>query len=134
MDVKNPHVIWASVTIVCVMVAGAVILALTGNDVTVILSLAALVAIPVLAGFGAAVYQKLDQVKETSNGTLSRALNDNRVQTERFIEQGRAQTDALMAILRQTHPNISAEIKESEAQRDNDATQAFRVDPEAWRP
>jgi len=71
---KNPHVIWASVVIVFLLVAPAGLLVAFNKDVTIILTLAGLVAIPILGAFGAAVYQKLDQVKESSNGNLTRVL------------------------------------------------------------
>jgi hypothetical protein len=75
MEMKNPHVIWAAVLIVFIMTGGAVTLVALDKDVTVILSLAGLVAVPVLSAFGVAVYQKLDQVKEASNGNLSRVMD-----------------------------------------------------------
>lgn len=68
MNVKNPHVIWASVAIVFMLVAGAITLTALDKDVTVILTLAALVAVPVLGGFGVAVYQKMDSVEGKVNG------------------------------------------------------------------
>jgi len=71
---KNPHVVWAAVSIVFFLVAGAVVLVVFDKDVTVILSLAGIVAVPVLGAFGAAMYQKLDQVKEASNGNLARIM------------------------------------------------------------
>lgn len=67
-DMRNPHVIWAMVSIVFMLIAGSVTLAVLDKDVTVILTLAGLVAVPVLGAFGVAVYHKLDQVKEISNG------------------------------------------------------------------
>ena len=72
MEMKNPHVIWASVVIVTVLVLGAVTLVAMEKDVTIILSLAGIVAVPVLAAFGVAVYQKLDQVKDQGNGNMER--------------------------------------------------------------
>lgn len=65
---RNPHVIWASVSIIFMMLAGVVTLASLDKDVTVILTLAGLIAIPVLSAFGVAIYQKMDQVKDLSNG------------------------------------------------------------------
>lgn len=75
MEMKNPHVIWAAVIIVFILVSGAVTLVALDKDVTVILSLAGLVAVPVLSAFGVAVYHKLDQVKEASNGNLTKVMN-----------------------------------------------------------
>jgi hypothetical protein len=65
---RSPHVIWASVSIVFMLVAGSVTLVILDKDVSIILTLAGIVAVPVLGGFGVAVYQKLDQVKEQVNG------------------------------------------------------------------
>lgn len=72
MEMKNPHVIWASVAIVALLVIGAVTLVAMEKDVTIILSLAGIVAVPILGAFGVAVYQKLDQVKEQGNGNIER--------------------------------------------------------------
>lgn len=74
MNLKNPHVIWATVLIVFMLIGGAVTLTALGKDTTVILTLTALVAVPVLTGFGATIYQKLDQTKEIANGNTSRML------------------------------------------------------------
>jgi len=71
MNVKNPHVIWASVAIVFMLVAGAITLVALGKDVTVILTLAAVVGVPVLGGLGVAVYQKMDSVDTKVNGNTS---------------------------------------------------------------
>jgi NADH:ubiquinone oxidoreductase subunit 6 (subunit J) len=73
--VKNPHIVWASVAIIFLLVAGAVLLTLQNKDVGVVLALAGIVAVPVLGAFGVAIYQKLDQVKELSNGSNTQLLN-----------------------------------------------------------
>lgn len=74
MIAKSPHVIWASVAIIAMLVIGAVTLSVLDKDFTVILTLAALVAVPVLGGFGVAVYQKLDAVKEHVNGNSAEMM------------------------------------------------------------
>ena len=71
---KSPHVIWASVVIIFILISGAVILVLTGRDVGVILTLGALVALPVLASLGVATYQKVQEVKEGTNGDRDKLL------------------------------------------------------------
>jgi hypothetical protein len=79
MNLKNPHVIWASVAIVFMLIAGSVTLTALGKDTTVILTLAAVVAVPVLGAFGAVIYQKVDQVKDLANGNtmaLQRQLQE----------------------------------------------------------
>jgi hypothetical protein len=73
MEMK-PQTIWAAVVIVLILVAGAVTLVALDKDVTIILSLAAVVALPVLSAFGVAFYQKLEQVKEQGNGNVSKLL------------------------------------------------------------
>ena len=83
MEMKNPHTIWAAVVIVVVLVAGSVTLVILDKDVSIIMNLALIVAIPVLGAFGAAMYQKVDQVKEASNGNMTRmmqALQDTQKQ------------------------------------------------------
>jgi hypothetical protein len=75
MEMKNPHVIWASVAVVFILVVPASLLVAFGKDVSIILALAGLVAVPVLGAFGVAVYHKLDQVKENSNGNLGRLMD-----------------------------------------------------------
>lgn len=74
MVMKNPHVIWASVAIVFMLVAGVVTLAALNKDVVVLISLAGIVAVPVLSAFGVAIYQKMDRVQETTNGREDKLL------------------------------------------------------------
>ncbi len=68
---------WPQVTMIlatiALLVLGVCFLAALDKDPTIMLTLAGLIAVPVLGAFGVAVYQKLDQVKEVSNGTLTRA-------------------------------------------------------------
>jgi hypothetical protein len=82
---RNPHIIWASVAIIMVLVVGVVILVVNGKDVGAIKDLAVLIAIPVLSAFGVAIYQKVDhtaekadikleQVKEATNGSNDKLL------------------------------------------------------------
>lgn len=70
----KPQTLWAAVAIVFILVTGAVVLVALNKDVTVILTLATLVAIPILTASGAAVYQKLEQVKEQGNGNINKLL------------------------------------------------------------
>jgi hypothetical protein len=116
MEMKNPHVIWAAVIIVFIMVAGAVTLVALDKDVTVILSLAGLVAVPVLSAFGVAVYQKLDQVKEASNGNLSRVI-DMQQKTQAQLTQL-----ALLLPAQQQAETDAALIAEKASLRDNQYT------------
>lgn len=71
----KPQAIWASVAIVFILVASATTLVILDKDVSILLTLVALVALPVLGGLGATMVQKLNQVKESSDGNLHRLLN-----------------------------------------------------------
>lgn len=101
---RSPHVIWASVAIVFMLVAGVVVLASMDKDVVVLISLAGIVAVPVLSAFGAAVYQKLDQVRDQGNGRETEHL--------KMIRELQSQV-AVFAL--QVKP---MEIKEEESGRD----------------
>jgi len=71
---KNPHAIWASVVVIVALTAGVTILAMNDKDIAAIFSLIGMVAVPVLGAFGVTLYQKMDQVKELSNGSTSKLL------------------------------------------------------------
>lgn len=107
---KNPHVIWAAVTIVFFLVAGAVALVALDKDVTVILSLAGLVAVPVLGAFGAAMYQKMDQVKEASNGNMERWVQLQQ-ETQRHQQETQRQLTVLALSM---NPNTALTSLEKE--------------------
>lgn len=86
MNMRNPHIIWASVAIVFMLIAGSVTLTAMGKDTTVILTLAAAVAVPVLGAFGAAIYQKVDQVKEISNGNTAALQAELKLAHEKIVQ------------------------------------------------
>lgn len=60
------------------VLVGAIVLVVLDKNVEVILTIIALIASPILAAAGASIYQrvdqKLDNIKEVSNGTLGTAL------------------------------------------------------------
>jgi hypothetical protein len=58
----------ASVSIVLILVSGGVILAALGKDVSIILTLTALVGTPVLVALGVSMQQTLGEVKDQVNG------------------------------------------------------------------
>lgn len=66
--------LWALVSIVLILITGAVILVLNDKDVSVIISLVGLVVVPILGALGVAVYQKLEQVKDQGNGNINKLL------------------------------------------------------------
>lgn len=53
---------------------GSCFLLVRDKDVSTLLTLVAIIAVPVLTAAGAAVYQKVDQVKEMSNGNMSKMM------------------------------------------------------------
>lgn len=75
MKTLSPHVIWAGVTVVVVVVTGVTVLAGMGKDTTALLAVVNLAALPILAAFGAAINNKVEQVREASNGNLEKLLN-----------------------------------------------------------
>jgi hypothetical protein len=79
MEMKSPQTIWASVVIIFILVASATTLVILDKDVSIILTLTALVALPVLGGLGVAIYHKLDQVNENSNTNANRACDMQKV-------------------------------------------------------
>lgn len=88
----KPQTIWASVVVVFILVASATSLVILEKDVNVVLTLAGLVAVPVLGAFGVSIYHKLEQVKESSNGTNTRILEANSDTTTKILEmQARTQ-------------------------------------------
>lgn len=100
MNVKNPHIIWASVVIVGILVAGVVTLVLTGHGAESLLVLVVSVAVPVLVGFGAIQNQKIDKVQEQVNG------NNNRLLTQ-LLDAHRQSIE----LAKQTPPEPTAEEK-----------------------
>ena len=107
---KNPHVIWASVTIIFLLLAGTVVLSVFDKDVTVILSLGALVAIPVLSAFGVAIYQKMDQVKEASQES-----------SKQVKEASNGSQDKLLAMIQElqtTVTGLALQVKPPEAKEE----------------
>lgn len=86
MNVKNPHIIWASVVIVVTLVAGVVTLSLNNRDTNAILTLVAVAVIPVLVGFGAVFNQKVDKMQEQVNGNNNRLLTQVLLSHQQAVE------------------------------------------------
>lgn len=82
----KPQTIWASVVIVFILVTSATILVVMDKDVSIILTLAAVVALPVLSALGVAFYHKLEQVKEISNGGFTKALDSGNDAFNKMME------------------------------------------------
>lgn len=80
----KPHQIWASVAIVFILVAATTTLVILKRDVTVILTLVVLVALPVLGGLGAAVVQKLSQLNDKTDDNMHRVLDMHQQSTNQL--------------------------------------------------
>jgi len=91
-----------------ILVSGAVVLLSLGRSESVILTLAALIAGPALAWFATNTNQKLEQVKELSNGSLDRRDTQLEDTTKRLVEMN----ERLLALIAQTHPNIPTDVAE----------------------
>lgn len=87
---RNPHVIWASVVIVAMILASTVVLILNGKDTGTILAIMASIAVPLLGAFGAAGWQVLQQVKTQGNGTLSKAMEQNAATQQEILRMFKA--------------------------------------------
>lgn len=74
-----PKLTWPQVALFLGMffiaTVGACVLLAMDKDVSALLSLVALIAVPVLTAAGAAAYQKLDHIKQISNGNLTRMMD-----------------------------------------------------------
>lgn len=77
-----------------------------GKSEAVVLTLAALIAGPALAWFATSTNQKLDQVKELSNGSMDR----RDTQLEQTIQRQMEMNERLLSLVAQTHPNIPADV------------------------
>lgn len=84
-----------------------VVLAL-GKSETAILTLGALIAAPALAWFATNTSQKLDQVKDLSNGSMNRKDDAADAAVAEMVMLNRQ----LLALVAQTHPSIPAEVAE----------------------
>lgn len=91
-----------------ILVSGVCTLAILDKDPTIILTLAGILAVPILGALGVAVYQKLDQVKEVSNGNLTRAhdmLDKHTQQTADALAANTAVLSKLVETLTTTTSN-----------------------------
>jgi len=93
---KNPHVIWASVVIIGLLVAGVVALVINGKDVDAIKDLAVLIAIPILTAFGVGVYQKVDQAAEKTD-----------VKLDQVKEATNGNNDKLLTMVKELHDTVT---------------------------
>lgn len=83
-----------------ILVAGVTILAVLDKDPAIILTLAGILAVPILGALGVAVYQKLDKVQEVSNGNLTRAHDMLDKHTQQTAAALAANTEVLSQVIR----------------------------------
>lgn len=106
-QVSWPQVALVLGVIIC-LVGGVCVLAVTDKDPAIILTLAGIIAVPVLGAFGVAVYQKLDQVREVTNGNLTRAhdmLDKHTQQTASALQANTEVISRLVDTLANNHNN-----------------------------
>ncbi len=94
---NKPQQIWASVVIIFILVASATTLMILDKDVTIILTLVVLVALPVLGGFGAAVYQKLGQLNDKTDNNMHRVLDMHQQSTNQLTNLALSMTPPAVA-------------------------------------
>jgi len=104
---KN-QTVWASVVVVFMLVSSATTLVIMGKDVGIILTLSALVALPVLGAFGVAVYHKLDQVRELSNGGQTKLMDMQQRSQDQMNDNGQRIFDAILEMQKQTLDKLTA--------------------------
>ena len=83
---KSPHIIWASVAIIFMLLASVITLTVLGKGVDSILIVVVSVAVPVLTGFGAVFNQKIDKVQDQVNGNNSRLLTQVLLAHQQSVE------------------------------------------------
>lgn len=83
---KNPHIIWASVAIVFMLLGSITTLSVLGKSTEAILTVIVAVAVPVLAGFGAVFNQKIDKVQDQVNGNANRMLTQMLLAHQQAVE------------------------------------------------
>jgi hypothetical protein len=124
MEMKT-QTVWALVVIVFILVAGAVVLVLNNKDVTVIITLVGLVVVPVLGALGVAVYQKLDQVKEASNGSFTKALEASHLNVKQLLD-AQQKTQEQLANLAMILPSLTqAQVQEVKTVEDGKVPDSY---------
>lgn len=94
MDMK-PSTAWALVAIVGVMMGGAITLRLNDEDISIIITLVTILAVPVLAAFGVKVNESLQEIKTNTNGKNDRQLDINQKQVEMMQQSNMALLDTV---------------------------------------
>lgn len=103
----KPQVAWAMAVVVFVMMAGAVTLKIFKEDISIIITLVTVLAVPVLAGFGFKVNENLQEIKTNTNGKNDRQMDINQKQAEMFHEMMARNNESLMVTIRQLQDQIT---------------------------
>lgn len=99
----KPSTAWAMVTIVAVMMGGAITLRIFKEDISIIITLVTVLAVPVLAGFGIKFNENLQEIKTNTNGKNDRQIDINQKQVE-MIQQNNL---ALLETVRQLQEQVT---------------------------
>lgn len=67
--------LWASVGVASLLIVCAVVLIAMGKDITQLVMIANLAAIPILTGLGAVVKQRLENVEQQVNGRMTTLID-----------------------------------------------------------
>ena len=105
MNVKSPHVIWATVAIILGILTAAVVMILNNKDPSTLGDVITSIALPLLGALGVGLYFKVDKVQDNVNGNTSRD-KDTIAEKDRVI-QYQAEQLRQMALL-VTPPALSA--------------------------
>jgi hypothetical protein len=106
MDMK-PQVAWAMAVVVFVMMAGAVTLKIFKEDISIIITLVTVLAVPVLAGFGFKVNENLQEIKTNTNGKNDKQMDINQKQVEMMHEMMARNNEALIGTIRQLQDQVT---------------------------
>lgn len=96
---KNPHLVWAGVVCVFMIVGGSILLAMNDKDPEVIKDTIVNAAIPLLAVFGVGLWQKVGKVEDLTNGDRTRMNNIIKEKDEKIEEQARQLQEMALRLL-----------------------------------
>jgi len=93
--------------VVFVMMAGAVTLKIFKEDISIIITLVTVLAVPVLAGFGFKVNENLQEIKTNTNGKNDKQMDINQKQVEMMHEMMARNNEALIGTIRQLQDQVT---------------------------
>lgn len=93
--------------VVFVMMGGAVTLKIFKEDISIIITLVTVLAVPVLAGFGFKVNENLQEIKTNTNGKNDKQMDINQKQVEMMHEMMARNNEALIGTIRQLQDQVT---------------------------